>query len=91
MCKIVLPFFISLNKLISHQNWFRDDFHLGSFITQKSQQKSVPDLNVLTVAFLALNISEEIRDLTAKDIGQKLGTLDRHMRHWADIKNIKQT
>ena len=32
MCKIVLHFFISLNKLISHQNWFRDDFHLGSFI-----------------------------------------------------------
>ena len=38
-----------------------------------------------------MNISEEIRDLTAKDIGQKLGTLDRHMGHWADIKNIKQT
>ena len=37
------------------------------------------------------NISEEIRDLTAKDIGQKLGTLGRHMGHWADIKNIKQT
>ena len=42
------------------------------------------------------NISEEIRDLTAKDIGQNLGTLGRHMghctdiaqtlgRHWADI------
>ena len=40
---------------------------------------------------LQINISEEIRDLTAKDIGQKLGTLGRHMGHWADIKNIKQT
>ena len=33
------------------------------------------------------NISEEIRDLTAKDFGQKLGTLGRLMGHWADIKN----
>ena len=41
--------------------------------------------------FSHLNISEEIQDLTAKDIGQKLGTLGRHMGHWADIKNIKQT
>ena len=31
------------------------------------------------------NISEEIRDLTANDIGQNLGTLGKHMRHWADI------
>jgi hypothetical protein len=31
------------------------------------------------------NISEEIRDLTANDIGQNLGTLGRHMGHWADI------
>ena len=29
------------------------------------------------------NISEEIRDLTAKDIGLKLRTLGRHMGHWA--------
>ena len=31
------------------------------------------------------NISEEIRDLTANDIGQNLGTFGRHMEHWADI------
>ena len=30
-------------------------------------------------------ISEEIRDLTANGIGQKLGTLGRYMGHWADI------
>ena len=40
---------------------------------------------------LLKNISEEIRDLTANDIGQKLGTLGRHMGHWADIRNIRQT
>ena len=33
---------------------------------------------------------EEIQDLTANNSGQILGTLDRHMGHWADIKNIKQ-
>ena len=44
----------------------------------------------LRKSFLNQNLSEEIRDLTAKDIGQKLGTLGRHMGHWADIKNIKQ-
>ena len=31
------------------------------------------------------NISEEIRDLTANDIGQNLGTLGRHMGHYTDI------
>ena len=36
-------------------------------------------------------ISEEIRDLTANNIGQNLGTLGRHMRHWADIGDIEQT
>ena len=42
------------------------------------------------------NISEEIRDLTANDIGQNLGTLGRHWadigktlgRDWADIGQI---
>ena len=37
------------------------------------------------------NISEEIRDLTANNIGQNLRTLGRHMRHWVDIVDIEQT
>ena len=44
---------------------------------------------LLPELFSKLNISEEIQDLTANDIGQKLGTLGRHMGHWADIKNIR--
>ena len=31
------------------------------------------------------NILEEIRNLTADDIGQNLGTLGRHMEHLAEI------
>ena len=42
------------------------------------------------LAFFSLNISKEIRDLTANNIGQELGTLGRHMGYWADIKNIRQ-
>ena len=37
-----------------------------------------------------LNISEEIRDLTANNIGEKVGTLGRHMEYWADIWYIGQ-
>ena len=36
------------------------------------------------------NISEDIRDLTANNIGQKVGTLGRHMGYWADIWYIGQ-
>ena len=33
-----------------------------------------------------LYIPEGIQDLTTNDIGQKLGTLGRYMRNWANIK-----
>ena len=36
------------------------------------------------------NISEDIRDLTTNNIGQKVGTLGRHMGYWADIWYIGQ-
>ena len=34
------------------------------------------------------NISEEIRDLTTNDIGQKLETLGRYQKNYADIGDI---
>ena len=40
------------------------------------------------------NISEEIRDLTAKDIGQTYGpygTLGIYQEHWVEIEDIRQT
>ena len=42
------------------------------------------------LAFFSLNISNEIRDLTANNIGQELGTLGRHMGYWVDIGDIRQ-
>ena len=45
-------------------------------------------LNMWNSKFISIfctNISEEIRDLTANNVGQKLGTLGRHIRHWAEI------
>jgi hypothetical protein len=47
-------------------------------------------MNKCQWVYLFKKKSEEIRDLTVNDIGQKLGTLGRHMGHWADIKSIKQ-
>jgi hypothetical protein len=42
-------------------------------------------------SLLKENISEEIRDLTAKDIGQNLGTLGIHMGHCRHCADIEQT
>jgi hypothetical protein len=45
---------------------------------------------VYTIPNFKMDISEEIRDLTANNIGQKLGTLGRNWEHWADIWDIGQ-
>ena len=72
------------------------------FFIQKTNKRKADDSNlkmkksaVLFVYFL-YNISEEIRGLTANNIGQTYGTLGRHLgdigqtlgRQWADIGQI---
>ena len=88
-CRVQL-FIVKMGDGLSSVKWLIVVFKVPTSLKLQTKISSMR-YELMNLVNFILNISEEIQDLTAKDIGQKLGTLGRHMGHWADIKNIKQT